>query len=182
MPGPIMTIKPFQNQNLYWVTETVLFVASGFEQGFACYNGGKSDQPFFVFLKIDLTNQEVALQTHRTFLGAACSNVSLRYVHNGQTMLAIAGTDRWGASPKEMFVTYIQYDTIPILDTKAFDYGTWLNSMQTNVIPKTIYNHVGQLSFYEIDPGNGALFGAAGKYHWKDGAGSMLYLIFRLMG
>jgi hypothetical protein len=44
-------------------------------------------------------------------------------------MLAIAGTDRGSATPKEMFVTYIQYDTTPILDTKAFDYGTWLNSM-----------------------------------------------------
>ena len=81
-----------------------------------------------------------------------------------------------------MFVTYIQYDTTPILDTKAFDYGKWLNSIQNNVIPKTIYNHVGQLSFYEIDATIGALFGAAGKYHWKDGPTSMNFLIFRLMG
>ena len=54
--------------------------------------------------------------------------------------------------------------------------------MQNNVIPTTIYNHVAQLSFYEIDETNGALFGAAGKYHEHSEANSMLFLVFRLLG
>ena len=56
----LQTINPSRNQNMYWVSSSTLFVASGFEEGFSCYFDGdistvKSERNFIAFLDIDVS-------------------------------------------------------------------------------------------------------------------------------